>query len=215
MIIQWFGNACCKLSAQGGDASVVIDPYGPSAGKLPRLQADIVISTTDSDFSRNLDGVKASHERVFAITNPGEYEISGVFMRGTPVVQKDSAGAESRTSIFSVTMDDIRVGHLGMLARELGEAELDALGKIDILLLPVGGSGLLDHKKACAVIASIEPRMIIPFAYAIPGSTRSFEPLEAFLKECGTPSPETVDKLKIQKKDLPSEESRVIIVKQG
>lgn len=109
-------------------------------------------------------------------------------------------------------LDDLTVCHLSDIDRPLDERELDALGRIDILLLPVGGGSTLDGVLATEVLNQIEPRIVIPMQYALSGLKTTSAGVEGFLKEYGIKNPEKMDKLKIQKRDLPSEETRVTLL---
>lgn len=215
-MIQWYGYACFKVTSNSTNTSVIIDPYGTSAGyKLSRLSADIGISTTDSDLHNALDAVRGGDKIPVLISNPGEYEVGGIFAHGSAISQKDQKEAASWTSIYSLKVDDIFIAHLGALARDLSENERDALGRVDVLLVPVGGHRILDHKKAMELITELEPRIIIPMAYKIPGTKIELNPLDLFLKEYGVKDAATMDKLKIMKKDLPADDTKVIILTQS
>lgn len=216
MILQWYGHACFKISGNQTDAIVVIDPFDASVGpKLPRLSGNILIQTKDSPEFNNLEAVKGvSSARPFIITHPGEYEVSGVCVSAVLAEKKQESkkGKPERTILVSVGLDDLSVCHLSDIDRPLSERELDALGRIDILLLPVGGGATLPPKGAVEVLNQIDPRIVIPMLYNIPGFKKDLGAIDAFLKEYGLKNPEKEDKFKILKRDLPSEETKVILL---
>ncbi len=208
MIIQWYGHACFRLQGNQNDVAIVVDPYDPSLGKkLPKLQCDILIMTTDSPAHQYEEGIKKNDDNSFTIKNPGEYEVQGVSVKGIPIEDKNG---KTITSIYAIRIDDIIIAHLGALNRPLTEKELDSLGRVDILLLPVGGATVLDAESAVEVLKEVESRVVIPMQYAVSGLKENFAELDVFLKEYGLKALEPMDKYKIAKKDLPVEETTII-----
>ncbi|MBI4268574.1 MBL fold metallo-hydrolase [Candidatus Uhrbacteria bacterium] len=213
MILQWHGHACFKASGSQIDASVVIDPFDASIGlKLPRLSADVVLVTSSDSAHGNWQAVKGAATAPFVIEYPGEYEVRGVFATAVAAIKKNG---KDKTLLLSLGLDDVVIGHLGTIDRQLTESELDALGRIDILLLPVGGDAMLNASLAVEVLKEIEPRVVIPMQYKIPGAKIEAAPVDQFLKEYGIKDAERLDKIKLLKRDLPAEETRVIVLNQS
>lgn len=216
MIIQWYGHACFKLQGQNDEVSIVIDPFDPSTGwKLPKFQADITAISTDTPDYNFSDAVKRTDQKTpFVVEGPGEYEVKGVFIYGIDILKKKESekGKEARTTIYSFSFDELYVLHCGSLNRLLTEKEIDQIGKVDILLLPVGGGSAMDSKTAVECIAQIEPRIVIPMQYKLSGLKNDLGSIEQFLKEYGVKAGETSDKLKISKKELPIEETKIIVL---
>ncbi len=211
MYIQWLGYSCMKLVGQQREATVLIDPYGPAVGqKLSRQQADIVLVSTPHEDYSNTEVVKRENEGPFIIYGAGEYEVHGVFVYGIDIKQPSEKGSVASTTVYALNVDDLYVGYLGALNRTLTEKELDALGRIDVLVVPVGGNGVLNAKTAIEVINQVEPRMIIPVHYEMKGIDRPLDSLDAFVKLYGTPVSEVGDKIKLMKKDLPVEETKLV-----
>lgn len=209
MILNWYGHACFKAQGNQSEQTVVIDPYDASIGlKIPRLSGDVVVVTDDSPAYNNWQQIKSSEHSPFLIQYPGEYEVRGIFATAVAAKKKSN----ETTLLLSMGIDDIVLGHLGCIDRALTEQELDALGRIDILLLPVGGGSTLSGRLAVEVLKQIEPRIVVPMQYKIPGLKSESEPLEIFLKEYGIKDPEKADKLKMLRRDLPSDETRVVVL---
>lgn len=208
MQLQWFGLSCIKISAQSSDVTVFIDPFDPAAGvRLAKQAADVVLTSTDSPEYNYTEAVRVDEDHPpFFINTPGEFEVKNVFVYGVAV------SGEPRTNAFSLHVDDVVVAHLGALNRTLTVKELDELGQVDILLLPVGGHGVLDAKRAVEVCKQIEPRVIVPIHYQVAGLKKELDPVGFFLKEYGSPAIEGVDKVKFMKKDLPADDTRVVIL---
>ncbi len=216
MIIQWYGHACFKLQGYSDEVTIVTDPFDPSTGwKLPKFQADITTISTDTPDHNFSDAVKKTDSKTpFVLRGPGEYEVKGVFMYGIDISKKRESEKrkETRTTIYSFSFDELYVLHCGSLDRLLTEKEIDQIGKVDILLLPVGGGSAMDSKTAVECIGQIEPRIVIPMQYKLSGFKSDLGSVEQFLKEYGVKATETSDKLKIFKKELPAEETKIIVL---
>ncbi len=204
MLITWHGLACFRIGTQ--DRNVLIDPYDASTGlKLARPSADLVLSTSD----------RPSHGAVatvggdpFVVSGPGEYEAKGVFIWGHAV---HHGTPPRKTTVYVLESEGITLAHLGDLSVVLTEGQLDRLEGVDILCLPVGGHDVLDAKKAVALIGEIEPRIVIPMYFHQNGLKQELDPVAKFSKEIGL-TPETLEKLKIVKKDLPQDETKLVIL---
>lgn len=212
MQIQWLGQSCFKIQSKnsGQEITIITDPYGDDVGLKPlKIPADIVTISHDHHDHNNLDAIKGDS---FIVHMPGEYETKGVFIYGIPAFHDNKEGRERGNIImFKINTEDLTVAHLGDLGHELNDEQLDKLGNVDILLIPVGGNYTIDAKKATEIISAIEPRIVIPMHYQIPGLKSKLDSVEIFVKESGLPS-EKMDKLKIAKKDLPAEETKIIIL---
>ena len=98
--------------------------------------------------------------------------------------------------------------------RILSEEELEFIGDVDILLVPVGGDSVLDGEKAAEVVRQIEPRLVIPMQFKIKDLKIKRSDESKFLKEMGGKS-ENENKLKISRKDLPEDTTRVIVLEKN
>lgn len=210
MYITWLGQACFKI--QGREVTIITDPYDKQVGlTLPRLSADIV-TVSHGHFDHN--NTKAVSGQPFIINTPGEYEIKRVFIQGIPSVHDDKEGAERGNNIiFLLEFEEVKIAHLGDLGNTLSDEQLDKLEGVDILLIPVGGVYTIDGKKAAEVVSQIEPRIIIPMHYKIPGLKVNLQTADKFCDEMGVKKNGEDNKLRITKKDLPVEETKVIILK--
>lgn len=217
MQIQWYGQSCFKI--QSGEITLIIDPFSKEIGlNPPRGKADIVLSTHSHDDHNNIDGF----EDAFIVNTPGEYEIKGVAIKGVESCHDDVGGKEfGINTIYAIEIDEIKVGHLGDLGqKELTAEQVDAIGDIDILIVPIGGSYSLDGQKmatldadgAKKIINQIEPRIVVPMHYSIDGNKIKMEGPEKFLKMFGVSEKDAVSKISIKKKDLPQDEQTKAIV---
>lgn len=196
---------------------MVTDPYNAEVGfKLPRLTADIMTVSHDHFDHNNVDGVSSPNGAPFVITSPGEFEVKGVFVYGNSFWHDKSEGKERGPNIvYCIEAEGISLAHLGDLGHTLSEEQIEKLDGIDILFVPIGGKWTLGASEAVKVINEIEPRIVIPMHYKIPGLKVDVETIDKFLKEMGASKAERLPKLKISKKDLPQEETRVIVLEKS
>jgi L-ascorbate metabolism protein UlaG (beta-lactamase superfamily) len=212
MFISYLGHACFKIqdkvSADG--VTLVTDPFNKSLGlKVPNFEADIVTVSHSHEDHSNADSLRGNP---FIIDAPGEYEVKGVMVQGVESFHDDQNGAERGANIvFRIEIDGVSIAHLGDLGHVLSDEELEKLGVIDILLIPVGGKYTLDAKKAVEVVNQIEPRIVIPMHYKLAESKIDLDSVEKFVKELGVEA-KREEKLKMNKKDLPQEGMDLLIL---
>jgi len=218
LTISWHGISCFSIEAKHGDAvaNLVTDPFDPSVGlKLSRaLAADVVTVSHDHLGHNNVAAVKAAGEKPLMVVDaPGEYEVGGLFIYGIAAPHDPAGGAERGfTTLYRFEVGDLSVAHLGDLGTPIVDAQRAALEDIDILMLPVGGGPTIGAKEAVELVSALEPRIVIPMHYAIPGLKDKRESVDRFLKEIAAAKPERTAKLKLTKKDLPTEEMRVVVM---
>jgi len=216
MYLTWLGHSCFKLQDKtGSEATVVVtDPFDPqfTGLKMPSLEADIVTVSHDHQDHNYL---KAIRRPPFVIRAAGEYEVRGVAVEGVDSYHDDQEGAKRGGNvIYRLDIDDITVTHLGDLGASLSAKQLEHLEGTDILLVPVGGHYTLDAKQAVEVVNQIEPKIIIPMHYAVSGLKISLDEVDKFIKELGL-SPVKEDKLKISRRDLPTEDMELVLLSCG
>ena len=215
MHIIWHGQSCFQIiigGSKGEQVPILIDPFDASVGlKPPSLSADVLLISHPHQDHNNR---KAVRNTPFLIEGPGEYEIKEVFVQGIASFHDDKGGAErGSNTIYSVEAEGMRLCHLGDLGqRELNDDQLEKIGDVDILFVPVGGVYTIAAKEAAKVISQVEPRLVIPMHYHIPGLKVKIDGVDRFLKEMGRKSAETKPKLLIKKKDLP-EEIKIVVLK--
>ena len=210
MEINWYGHSCFRLTERGM-ASVVTDPYDhASIGYKPlKLNADIVTVSHDAAGHNYVSAVKGKKH---TLTGPGEYEIGGVFITG---VQTNGPGKrdanEPRNTLYVFDYNGVTVAHLGDLRKVPSQTGIEALGTVNVVLVPVGGGGGLNASKAAEVVSLLEPGIVIPMHYNTPGSKVTLDPLDKFLKEMGLGKVEPEASLKVTRSAIPNE-SRVVVL---
>lgn len=211
MEITWYGHACFRLKDR--NITAVTDPYDKTLGlPLPRPKADIVTISHPVAHHNYAAGVKGEFK---VIDSPGEYEIGGVFITGIHMVAPPKKGSEAaptaQNNIFVFYMDGLAICHLGDLSHVPTQNQVEDMGSIEVLLIPVGGQNALNAAQAAEVISLIEPQVVVPMHYNLPGLTVKLDPVDKFLKEMGLTKADTIDALKLTKANLP-EETQIILL---
>jgi L-ascorbate metabolism protein UlaG (beta-lactamase superfamily) len=210
MEITWYGHSCFRL-AERGMATVVCDPFeSETVGYEPlRLRADIVTCSHNAPGHAYLSAVKGySH----AITGPGEFEIGSVFITGIQMDgQSKKAVEKTPNTLYVFDYMGITVAHLGDMDAVPPQHEIEALGTVHIVLVPVGGGSGLNAAKAAEIVSLLEPNIVVPMHYHTPATKIQLDRLDKFLKEMGLHEAESVASLKVSKSSLPDETKVVIL----
>lgn len=202
MQISWNGLGSFTISAKPAQTEVtlVTNPFMPGEAKFKAQTASIVVCSHEGKDTSNLGAVTAENidngRQVFVVDHPGEFEVLGMFVTGIDAPKKDGLAH----TLYRFDAEGLRLGFLGALDRALSEGEVEALGPIDVLIVPSGGQDVLNPSDAAAVIAQIEPSLVIP-AYV---RTDNYAKAEALQKELGCQSQGSA-KLKVSKALLPED----------
>ncbi len=215
MQIYWHGYSTVRIEAKSGDkeATVLTDPFQNEASlRMPRtVEPDILLLSHQDTKRFNLEGIQG---KPFTISDPGEYEVKDVFVQGIQDRTLEE-GVKERPVIYRCNIENMSIGFLGQLKRKLTDYEIEELGEIDILLLPVGGGEVMDSKLASETISVIEPRLVVPLHYDLPGIKTKLTDVNAFCKALGVCKRQDSNKLKISKKDLPTEDLLVAVLERA
>lgn len=207
MDIQFYGGNCIRIATK--KAAMIIDDTLASLGqKAVTKPDDIVLSTT------KLNERPAAQ---LVIDGPGEYEVSGVSVQGVAArAHMDEEGTHNAT-MYKIEAEDIRVAVVGHVFPDLSADELEEIGTVDVLVVPVGGGGYtLDPTGALEVVKAIEPKIVIPTHYSEKGLSYKVpqQSLEEALKVLAIENVETTAKLKLKEQDLPEVMQLVVLERQ-
>ena len=209
MHFVWYGQSCFKIIAK--EATIIVDPFDRAITGLepPRSRADAVLYT-----HKHSDHAAEYKQADFIISGPGEYEVKGVYFYGFPVPHDAVGGAVlGFSTAFLIEGDDLRVLHLGDFgAKQLTSEQIEEIGDVDILLVPIGGTYTLDAEGAEKMVRQIEPKVVIPMHYALPKLKMKLDSVDAFLREMGVEKKTPLPKYVIKKKELPPEGTEVVIL---
>jgi len=207
MDIQFYGANCITLTIKG--ARVVIDDnLAELGGKSITKAGDIAL------FTGAHGKIKADVKLMIDL--PGEYEVSNVSITGIPArAHLDASGLAN--TIYTITAGDTTVAVIGHIYHDLNEKQLETIGLVDAMIIPVGGHGYtLDPLGALKVIKAVEPKVVIPTHYD--DSTLSFEvpqtDLASALHDLGMEPQETTAKLKLKPSEL-SDATHLIVLEKS
>lgn len=215
MNIFWHGQSCFQIITSRGKnnvVNIVIDPFSEDMGlRVPKLEAEILLVTHQHQDHNN---IKAVSGNPFLIEGPGEYEVKNVAIQGVTSFHDNSEGKDrGENTIYKIEAEDIKLCHLGDLGqKELTAEQLDKIGDVDILLIPIGGNFTISAKEAQKIMAQLEPKITIPMHYALPKLKIKLDSLDNFLKSLGIKKLEPLKKLAIKKDDISPEEAKIIVL---
>ncbi len=193
MDIEYKGGNCVLINTK--KLAIVVDPRLSNIGlKDQGERAHVQILTQPN--------LVAPHgEGVLVIDGPGEYEVENVSIKGVPALAYlDAKGSLLEATMYRLSTIDLSVAIIGHVQPTLTEEQLEDLGVIDALIVPIGGNGFtLDTTGAVQIIKAIDPKIVIPTHYAEQGVSYEVPqaPLDTFIKELGAPQ-EEVTKLKLK-----------------
>ena len=163
MKIKWFGQSCFLITAENG-TKVLTDPFKNMLGyKLPEMEADIVTISHNHADHNNINAVKG---RFTHILESGGFSENGISIKGVATFHDKVSGAKKgKNTVYNFSIDGINVCHLGDLGHVLDSKQITEIGKVDILLLPVGGGPTIGASDAVQVVKQLNPAMVIPMHY--------------------------------------------------
>lgn len=204
MHISWLGKTCVKLQTKYLDeeVTVIIDAYKPKTGEFPRS-----FSPTMALFSKGTDEAATFSGDPFIMDTLGEAELKEVMVTAFP--------SEGGNIVFKINAEQLNIVHLGQLAKKPDLAEMEKLGSIDILIVPVGnGKDYITLEDAAEMVTALEPRIVIPIAYQC-DTDETAKPVTDFIKEMGLKPEITDKKIIVKKKDLPQEDMKLYVLEKN
>lgn len=192
MDIEYKGANCIVITTK--KTTVVIDPKLSHVGLKDSLPKNAIAIATQAD-------LLASSEDTVVVDRPGEYEVRDISIKGAAAERMIDHDKSQAATIYRLTVGDVTFAVLGHVAVPLSEEQLEALGVVDVAIVPIGGNGYtLDSHQAVSVVRQIDPKVVIPTHYA--DTSVKYEvpqmELEPFVKELGAPQHETLPKWKIK-----------------
>lgn len=211
MDITWLGHSCFRLRAD--EMVVVTDPFPLSLGLRPDSRPATVVTVSNSHPNHNNWQEVAGSPRVF--DTPGEFELSGVSVRGVMTPLLPDMSPEHRSVAFSIEMDRVNICHLGDIAVPLTPHLVDELSPIDVLLIPTGGSCTLDLDQALQAMQDLDPKIVIPMHHSIEGVNVPIQGVDVFLRRMGLDDVQTQPRLVVTAANLPADRRVVVLAPQA
>ena len=205
MEIQYFGANCVRLTTK--KASIIVDD------NLAELGQKSVTKPGELALFTQAHG-EPTQEVKITIDQPGEYEVSDISIQGIAARAHIDEEGKRTATMFKLVGDDVRVVMTGHIYPELSDAQLEAIGMVDVLIIPVGGNGYtLDSVGALKIIKKIEPKVVIPTHYDQKGLAFPVpqQPLAEVLKGLAMEPKETVAKFKVKAGELADTTQLVVL----
>jgi L-ascorbate metabolism protein UlaG (beta-lactamase superfamily) len=213
MKVKYYGHAAFLVTSDQG-TRIITDPYKPGAfgaisyGKIPD-EGDVVVVSHDHD-DHNSSGELAGNPEV--IRTSGKRSVHGIEFNGIPTFHDTSSGNErGENIIFSFTVDGITICHLGDLGHALSQDEVEAIGAVDLLLLPVGGFYTIDSEAASEIARRLNPSIVIPMHFKTGKCELPITPVEEFTRGKARVKVMDSSEISLDKSDLPKETEIIVL----
>jgi L-ascorbate metabolism protein UlaG (beta-lactamase superfamily) len=210
MKIKWLGHASFLITSDNG-TRIITDPYAPGNdlryGEIKET-ADIVTVSHDHFDHGNVSAVRGNPQVVRGTTT-----VKGISFKGIAVFHDEAAGSKrGRNTVICMAVDGINVCHLGDLGHALTGKQIAEIGKVDILLLPVGGFYTIDARTAGQVSDQLKPEVIIPMHFKNPKCAFPIAGVEEFLKGKKNVKQADASEVEFKAGSLPAE-TQIIVLK--
>ena len=164
MKIKWLGHASFVITASDG-TRIITDPFGDYPGlkysPINEVADIVVISHTHGD---HVGGKVSGNPK--QVNKAGVQKVGNIAFKGIETYHDTSKGKQrGQNIIFCFNVDGIMICHLGDLGHELSDSEIAEIGKVDVILVPVGGFFTIDADVAGKVCEQIKPKIMIPMHY--------------------------------------------------
>jgi L-ascorbate metabolism protein UlaG (beta-lactamase superfamily) len=211
MRIKWLGHSCFKISSKNG-IRIVTDPFDDNLGyRIPSVETDIV-TVSHGHYDHNfVDCLNGDFE---VIDKVGDFNVKGIPIRGVHTFHDEEEGAKRGGNIvYTFVVDDIKICHLGDLGHLLTPSQLEMIGDVDVLLIPVGGVYTIAAAQAVEVIKQLKPAVVVPMHYKTKALRLNVDPVEGFEQLMGKAEKPTQQVVEIKKDELDKNNLKVYILR--
>ena len=212
MKIKWFGQSCFMITSKSG-MKVLTDPYNKMLGyKLLKMEADIVSTSHNHSDHNNINVVKG---RFVHINESGDFSKYGIEIKGVQTFHDKTSGSKrGKNTVYNFNIDDINICHCGDLGHVLNFNQIEEIGNVDILLLPVGGLATINAFDAVQVMKQLNPTIVIPMHYrtkALGLMGHIFDKVDKFISASGLKVKE-YEELEVNKANI-EDYSGIVVLK--
>jgi L-ascorbate metabolism protein UlaG (beta-lactamase superfamily) len=208
MDIRWQGQTTFEIAT--GDSRVIFDPYPKSPKPTPGWEGSLVVTASHSDPDR-IDPGKVD-KAAFIVDGPGEFEIGGLALKGIPTPISQEGVDRAINTVFVLETEGITICHVGQLRDPMAAQSRQALGAIDILILPAGGEGTIGPEEAASTIRQLDPKIVLPVYGGDQSGAQADEALKRLLAEIAVDAGDPIPRLTITRSNLPPE-MRVVLLR--
>lgn len=214
MRITYLGHSCFLVEARD-QTRAIIDPYlhGSYDGAVQYAPvdqaADVVLVSHDHPDHSAADSIPGEPR---VIIHPTEEKVGALSVSGILVDHDETGGSERGKNTICILDDgDLRLVHLGDLGHLLDAAAVESIGRVDILLVPVGGFFTIDHKAAAQVVDALAPSVVIPMHYKTPKIGFPIDSADAFLKTQNAVQHPKDPTVELTRSSLPAERTTLVL----
>jgi L-ascorbate metabolism protein UlaG (beta-lactamase superfamily) len=214
MKVKWYGHAAFLITSNQG-IKIILDPYesGAYGGQLSygkiKDEVDLVLTSHDHADHNDTKNLPGSPQ---VVKGSGTKTLKGIPIKGISTFHDTSKGKErGENTIFVLTVDEMQICHLGDLGHILSEKEINEIGYIDILMIPVGGFFTIDAKEATRVAEQLKPRILIPMHFKTEKCGFPIAPVDEFLKGKTNYKKIGASEISLNKTNLPQQMEIIVL----
>ncbi|MEG0308842.1 MAG: MBL fold metallo-hydrolase [Clostridium sp.] len=179
MIITWFGHSCFLIQNSLGQ-KILMDPYDECLGGDPYKGSADIVTISHNHFDHNCTDLVTPGAII--INTPCVYEMPSIKIQGIPCYHDNVKGAKrGENIIYIIEIDELRFCHLGDLGHMLSDKEIDLIGSLDVLFIPVGGNFTIESETAAKLCNKLQSKLVIPMHYKIPSMNFPIHGMEKFI----------------------------------
>ncbi len=209
MKIKWLAHAAFLITADDG-TRIITDPYETSQGlRYGEINeaADIVTVSHEHGDHNNVKAIKGNPPVVKT-----DAEVKGIKIRAVATAHDDKSGGErGQNTIFCFEIDGIKLCHAGDLGHVLSDAQVAAIGAVDVLMVPVGGFFTIDASAATRVCDQLKPKVIIPMHFKTEKLTLPIQDAEGFLKGKANVTRAAGSEIELTRNTLPASPQIIVL----
>lgn len=166
MNIKWYGHSCFLLTSEDG-TSILTDPPAPETGYRVGGISCCAVTVSHAHFDHNY--TEAAEGAPEVISGAGEHKVGSVTVIGFPAFHDKEQGAKRGTvMMYLFEIDGIRILHAGDVGDQLTKEQINEIGVVDVLLVPIGGKYTLDYLEAREFANALRPSVVIPMHFKTP-----------------------------------------------
>ncbi|WP_427337845.1 MBL fold metallo-hydrolase [Caloranaerobacter sp. DY30410] len=211
MKVKYLGHACFKITTNKG-IRIMTDPFDETVGyEIPRDEVDIVTTSHDHFDHNYIKGPTGDFE---VVNKVGNFYVKDVPITGVATYHDKQQGSERGSNVVYIfTIGDLRVCHLGDLGHIPDSKQIEAIGKVDVLMIPVGGVYTIDADEAKEVVDLINPKIVIPMHYKTEDLKFELGSLDKFTKYFDNVEKVNSQEIEINKDVISNAEKKVIVLR--
>ncbi|MBP2643194.1 MAG: putative Zn-dependent hydrolase of the beta-lactamase fold [Firmicutes bacterium] len=209
MKVKWLGHSCFLITAENG-VTVLTDPFDSSVGyKVPEVAADIV-STSHGHFDHSY--IQAVQGEYVHINKTGVCTHKGIEITGVDTFHDENQGAErGKNTMYKFVIDGLHICHCGDLGHVLTREQMNAIGSVDILLIPIGGFYTIDAERAAAVVNQLQPLVTMPMHFKTEDINFPIAGVDRFLEVMGNGKRLGKQEVEFEKSSMSSEAGVIVL----